>query len=93
MRQLDGITSLINMSLSKLQEIVKNRDAWYVLIHGMGLNRQLAQNEVSGGTIQFCCSVVSNSVRPHGLQHTRLPCPSPNLGVAQTYVHRVSDAI
>ena len=24
----------------------------------------------------FCCSVVSNSFRPHGLQHTRLPCPS-----------------
>ena len=24
----------------------------------------------------FNCSVVSNSLRPHGLQHTRLPCPS-----------------
>ena len=27
--------------------------------------------------IQFSRSVVSNSLRPHGLQHTRLPCPSP----------------
>ena len=26
---------------------------------------------------QFSCSVVSNSLRPHGLQHIRLPCPSP----------------
>ena len=26
--------------------------------------------------VQFTCSVVSNSLRPHGLQHTRLPCPS-----------------
>ena len=26
---------------------------------------------------QFSCSVLSNSLRPHGLQHTRLPCPSP----------------
>ena len=25
---------------------------------------------------QFSCSVVSNSLWPHGLQHTRLPCPS-----------------
>ena len=25
----------------------------------------------------FSCSVVSNSLQPHGLQHTRLPCPSP----------------
>ena len=26
---------------------------------------------------QFSCSVVSNSLWPHGLQHARLPCPSP----------------
>ena len=26
---------------------------------------------------QFSCLVVSDSLRPHGLQHTRLPCPSP----------------
>ena len=26
---------------------------------------------------QFSCSVVSNSLRPHGWQHARLPCPSP----------------
>ena len=26
----------------------------------------------------FSCSVVSNSLRPHGLQHARLPCPSPS---------------
>ena len=30
---------------------------------------------------QFSCSVVSNSLRPHGLQHTRPPCPSPTPGV------------
>ena len=27
--------------------------------------------------IQFSCSVVSDSLQPHGLQHTRLSCPSP----------------
>ena len=27
--------------------------------------------------VQFSLSVMSNSLRPHGLQHTRLPCPSP----------------
>ena len=32
-------------------------------------------------SVQFSCSVVSNSLRPHGLQHIRLPCPSPTLGV------------
>ena len=30
---------------------------------------------------QFSRSVVSDSLRPHGLQHARLPCPSPTLGV------------
>ena len=30
---------------------------------------------------QFSCSVVSDSLRPHGLQHTRPPCPSPPPGV------------
>ena len=25
-----------------------------------------------------CCLVMSNSLRPHGLQHARLPCPSPS---------------
>ena len=28
----------------------------------------------------FSCSVMSNSLRPHGLQHARLPCPSPSPG-------------
>ena len=31
--------------------------------------------------VQFSCSVVSDSLRPHGLQHARPPCPSPTPGV------------
>ena len=31
-------------------------------------------------TVQFSCSVMSNSLRPYGLQHARLPCPSPTPG-------------
>ena len=31
--------------------------------------------------LSFRCSVVSYSLQPHGLQHTRLPCPSPSPGV------------
>ena len=30
--------------------------------------------------VEFSQSVKSDSLRPHGLQHARLPCPSPNLG-------------
>ena len=32
-------------------------------------------------TVQFSCSVVSDSLQPHGLQHSRPPCPSPTPGV------------
>ena len=31
-------------------------------------------------SVQFSCSVMSNSLPPHGLQHARLPCPSPTPG-------------
>ena len=43
--------------------------------------------------VQFSGSVVSDSVRPHGLQHARLPCSSPLPELAQTHVHWISDAI
>ena len=32
-------------------------------------------------SVQFSCSVVSDSLRSHGLQHARPPCPSPTPGV------------
>ena len=32
-------------------------------------------------SVQFSCSVVSDSLWPHESQHTRPPCPSPSLGV------------
>ena len=39
MRRLDSITHSMDMNLSKPQEIVKNRGAWWVTVHGVAKNQ------------------------------------------------------
>ena len=35
MRWLDGVTDSMNMNLGKLQEIVRDREAWHTTVHGV----------------------------------------------------------
>ena len=56
---------------------------------GLKLNIQKTKIMASGpiSSAQFSRSAVSDSLRPHGLQHPRPPCLSPTPGDTQTHDH------
>ena len=107
----------MDVSLSELRELVMDREAWHVVVHGIAkivtrlsdwtelnwseikqwircsvkflvkkksllfLLNTMPSSFIHISSVQFTHSVVSDFLQPHGLQHTRPPCPLPTPGV------------
>jgi len=61
------------MNIKMIQELGKRMDS-----QNKKSQEVFIKNTIS--LVQFSHSVVSDSLQPHGLQHARLPCPSPTPG-------------
>ena len=78
--QTSGICKEIKRELSQQWVVTVKMWTWsFKPVYGVGKYWQ-GRRQKSFSSVQFSRSVMSDSLRPHGLQHARLRCPSPTPG-------------
>ena len=78
--QTSGICKEIKRELSQQWVVTVKMWTWsFKPVYGVGKYWQ-GRRQKSFSSVQFSCSVMSDSLRPHGLQHAKLLCPSPTTG-------------
>ena len=80
MRWLDGITISMDMSLSKLWELVMDREAWHAVVHGVIKSWTCAAVEKSGAVLSTDLCTKLSLPAPGSTP----PCPSQGLWVHRT---------
>ena len=86
MRWLDGITDLMDVSLSELRQLVMDREAWRAVNHGVAKNR----TRLSDFTFTFHSYVLEKEMATHSSVHAlRIPGTGEPGGLLSMGSHRV----